>query len=640
MADVCLSVESQDSLHSSVEAMREVKADPTATPVRSGRGWPQFFIPVVLIVATVAIYIQVINHDFISLDDGFYVLNNPEVKTGLTRQSIAWAFSTFAGYWHPLTWLSHMADCQIYGLKSGGPHFTNLLLHLANVLLLFIVLKRMTGAVWQSACVTALFAWHPLNVESVAWIAERKGVLSTLFLLLTLLAYEHYTRNTSSWKRYVLVIVALALGLMAKPMLVTLPFALLLLDYWPLKRICWNRAQGADVAGSVFRLIGEKLPLFILVAVQSLLTFLGERDVGNVTSLSESSLSFRFANVLASYFTYVGKMFWPRELAVFYPNRTFIPGWQIATAGVLLMSITALALISIRRCPYLFTGWFWYLGVLLPVIGIVKIGEFSMADRYSYVSLIGLFVMVVWALSDLLTRRRYRKATIFLLMVIVFPTLGLASWFQTGYWQDNLRLYQHTLGITSDNYVINHNLGNELVRRGRLEEGIQHYCEALRIKPRSFETHNSLGLALAQQGRLDEAIHEYEQALRLQPDSVRVYSNLGLAFAQQGTLDAAIASLNRALSLDPSSAEVRLNLGIILIRSNRLGEATAHLSKATELSPQSAEAHNALGFALTSQGKTQEAISEYGTALKLKPGYVTAQDNLEKAQCQNGSPQR
>ena len=620
--------------------MPEVKTDPTSRLFGSGKGWPEFFIPVVLIVVTLAIYIQVINHDFISLDDGFYVLNNPEVRTGLTRQSIAWAFSTFAGYWHPLTWLSHMADCQIYGLRSGGPHFTNLLLHLANVLLLFIVLKRMTSAVWQSACVAALFAWHPLNVESVAWIAERKGVLSTLFLLLTLLAYEHYTRNTSSWKRYVLLIVALALGLMAKPMLVSLPFTLLLLDYWPLKRIRWHRAQDANLAGSIFRLIGEKLPLFILVAVQSVLTFLGERDVGNITSLSESSLSFRFANVMASYSTYVGKMFWPRELAVFYPNRTFIPGWQTATAGVLLMCITALVLISIRRCPYLFTGWFWYLGVLLPVIGIVKIGEFSMADRYSYVSLIGLFVMVVWTVSGLLTRQRYRRATIVLLMVIVFPTLGLASWFQTGYWQDNLTLYEYTLAITSDNYVIHHNLGNELVRRGRLEEGIQHYCEALRIKPNSFETHNGLGLALAQQGRLDDSIPEYENALLLRPDSVKVYSNLGLAFAQLGNLDAAIVSLNRALSLDPSSAEVRLNLGIILIRSNKLGEATAHLSKATELSPESAEAHNALGFALTSQGKTQEAISEYGTALRLNPGYVTAQDNLERAQFQNGSPQK
>ncbi len=620
--------------------MPEVKTDPTSRLFGSGKRWPEFFIPAVLIVVTLAIYIQVINHDFISLDDGFYVLNNPEVRTGLTRQSIAWAFSTFAGYWHPLTWLSHMADCQIYGLRSGGPHFTNLLLHLANVLLLFIVLKRMTGAVWQSACVAALFAWHPLNVESVAWIAERKGVLSTLFLLLTLLAYEHYTRNTSSWKRYLLVIVALALGLMSKPMLVTLPFTLLLLDYWPLKRIRWHRAQDANLAGSIFRLIGEKLPLFILVVVQSVLTFLGERDVGNITSLSESSLSFRFANVMASYYTYVGKMFWPRELAVFYPNRTFIPGWKIATAVVLLMSITALVLISIRRCPYLFTGWFWYLGVLLPVIGIVKIGEFSMADRYSYVSLIGLFVMVVWAVSGLLTRQRYRRATIVLLMVIVFPTLGLASWFQTGYWQDNLTLYEYTLAITSDNYVIHHNLGNELVRRGRLEEGIQHYCEALRIKPNSFETHNSLGLALAQQGRLHDSIPEYENALLLRPDSVKVYSNLGLAFAQLGNLDAAIVSLNRALSLDPSSAEVRLNLGIILIRSNRLGEATAHLSKATELSPESAEAHNALGFALTSQGETQEAISEYGTALRLNPGYVTAQENLERAQFQNGSPQK
>jgi cytochrome c-type biogenesis protein CcmH/NrfG len=612
----------KDGVHPATEALRGVETNLTSRPVRTAQNWTQFLILIVLITLTLAIYIQVINHEFISLDDGLYILNNAKVRAGLTRQSIAWAFSTFlAIYWHPLTWLSHMTDCQIYGLEAGGHHFTNLLLHLANVLLLFTVLRRMTGAIWCSACVAALFAWHPLNVESVAWIAERKEVLSTFFWMLTLLAYEHYTRASSSWKRYCLVIVALALGLMAKPMIVTLPFVLLLLDCWPLNRIGWHRTQGVQtLAGSVFPLIREKLPLFFLVAIQSVVTFLAARDLTLPTSLS---LSFRLANATVSYLAYIGKMFWPRGLAVFYPPRSFIPTWQIVTAGVLLLGLTTLVVVAARRYRYLVIGWFWYLGTLVPVIGIVKTGEFAMADRYSYVTLIGLFVMVVWGLADLSKRWRYGRAGIVLLMALVFPALGLASWVQTGYWQDNLRLYEHTLTLTSNNYVIDNNLGNELVRRGWLEEGIQHYYEAL-----------------AQQGKLNEAVSEYEQALQLRPNSVKVYSNLGLAFAKQGDLEAAVASLEKALVLEPDSSEAHLNLGIILIRRKSFREATAHLRTAVQLSIDSAEAHNALGFALASQGEREEAISEYRIALRLNPGYVSAQNNLEQAQSQNGNAER
>jgi Flp pilus assembly protein TadD len=600
--------------------------------------WPERLIPLVLLGLTFAVYVQVINHGFITLDDSLYILNNPRVRAGWTPDSIKWAFSTFAAaYWHPLTWLCHITDVQIYGLWAGGHHLTSVLLHLANVLLLFLGLKRMTGAIWCSACVAAIFAWHPLNTESVVWIAERKGVLSTFFWLLTLLAYQRYTQNTTSWKRYGLLIAALALGLMAKPMTVTLPFVLLLLDYWPLKRLHWSREQGArGLIGSVLPLVREKVPLFALAALQSVVTFLAQRDIGNVRSLGDFPLSGRLANALISYLAYIGKMFWPRNLALFYPNRTFIPAWQIVVAGVLVAGITALVLIEARRRPYLFTGWFWYLGALVPVIGIVKTGEFSMADRYCYVSLIGLFIMIVWGLADLLSRLRYGGWLAGLLIVLVLPGLGWASWIQTGYWQDNLTLYQHTLSITSNNYVVHNNLGNELVRTGRLEEGIQQYQQALSIKPYSFETRNSLGLALAQAGRFDEAMKEYNQALRLRPDSVKVYSNLGLTYAKQGNLAAAVASLQHAQALEPDSAEVHLNLGIVLMQSGKLNEAKAQLSEAVRLRPESPEAHNALGFALASQGQIVEAISEYTTALKLDPGYVAAQENLKNAQAETG----
>lgn len=440
-----------------------------------------------LIVATLAVFQQLPEYDFVNIDDYYYVTENVHVTRGLTREGIIWAFTTLhANNWHPLTWLSHMLDCQLFGLKPGMHHLTNLLLHMANSTLLLLVLKRMTGALWRSAFAAALFALHPLHVESVAWVAERKDVLSTLFWLLTVWGYAGYVEYPGR-NRYLLVLLFFALGLMAKPMLVTLPFILLLLDYWPLGRVkLWESREGGSGGiqrSSALHLVREKIPFFALTLASGIVTVVAQYKGGAVRSLNLLPLDVRIANALVSYVGYIGKMIWPQHLAIFYPHPGALPTWQVVGAGLLLLSLSIILLRAAGRFPYLGVGWLWYLGTLVPVIGLVQVGDQAMADRYTYVPLIGLFVLIAWGIPDLMARWRYRQIALTISAVIVVFCCTVSTWSHVKHWRNGTALFTHAVNVTADNALAHDGLGFALARQGRLDEAIAHYSEALRIKP-------------------------------------------------------------------------------------------------------------------------------------------------------------
>ncbi len=580
-----------------------------------------------------AVYWPVVRHQFINFDDLGYIIQNFHVRAGLTWSSVTWAFTTdYAANWHPLTWLSHCLDCQLFGMNAGGHHLTSALLHALNTGLLFLLLRRLTGATWRSAFVAALFGLHPLHVESVAWVAERKDVLSTFFLLLTIWAYATYAwksqvsslksqdslksqvsslksgngvggipdksgprelerLETEDWRLetglwYALALVCFALGLMSKPMLVTLPFVLLLLDYWPLGRNAEWRMQSAECgqAGALVNpfelkiknlkfkiflpLLWEKLPFFLLAAVSSLVTFLAQRHSGAVAAVSQVPLGHRVPNALISYVVYLKKMLWPTDLAIYYPYRDHIPLDQTVGAVLVLIVLSVLAVALVRRRPYLAVGWFWYLGTLVPVIGFVQVGLQSMADRYTYIPSIGVFVAVVWGVADWERRRPRRRvaeksttpagtpalpvaALPVAAAVLVLIALALCTRAQLRYWQDSVTLYRRTLAVTPGNPIVHGNLGSALVEQGKLTEAAEQFAEALRLKPQYAEAESNWGFALALQGKLEEAIAKYRAALALKPDMERTRYTLGQALLMQGKRDEAIAEYRAALEINP-----------------------------------------------------------------------------------------
>jgi Flp pilus assembly protein TadD len=599
------------------------------------------FVCLFLIMITLAVYWQVRNHEFINLDDSEYVTENRHVQNGLTLNSMIWAFTTTqVANWHPLTWLSHMLDCQLYGLNPKGHHLTNVFLHLLNTLLLFFILQRMTGALWRSGFVAALFALHPLHVESVAWVAERKDVLSTLFWLLTMWGYIWYVERPRL-TRYLLTLLAFTLGLMTKPMLVTMPCVLLLLDYWPLKRFQLRQPGGDTPAttgtfeeqGAPFlRLLLEKTPFFALTAASSIVTFLAQRSGGAMSTLDVYPVKIRIGNGLVSYVSYIGQMVWPRGLAVFYPHPgTRLPGWHAVGAGLLLACISIAVIRAARRHPYLAVGWLWYLGTLVPVIGLVQVGAQAMADRYTYVPLIGLFVIIAWSIPDLLAGNHYRKIVLSMAVGTVLLALTVSSWLQVQHWKNNLTLFKHALKVTAKNYVAHDSLGNALAQQGKVEEAIDHYYEALKIKPNLVNLHNNLGVALLEQRKVKEAMSHYDIALRLNADYAETYNNFGVAWFTVGEFDKAIAHYHEALRLDPAYGKAHNNMGNALVEHGRFEEAILHYSKALETKVHYPEAHNNLGVALAQQGKLNEAIVQFKEALLLKPDYTQARANLDLA---------
>jgi tetratricopeptide (TPR) repeat protein len=597
-----------------------------------------------LVAATLAVYWQVQNYDFIRWDDTQYVTENPYVQAGLSGKGFIWAFTTnHASNWHPLTWLSHMLDCQLYGLNPAGHHLTNVFLHTVNVLLLFWILSRMTGTLWRSGFVAALFAIHPLHVESVAWVAERKDVLSTPFWLLTMWAYVRYV-DRPGIKTYLVVLFTFTLGLMAKPMLVTLPCVLLLLDYWPLTRVQVGQLDGSLSApvqppsGSskakpqALRLLWEKAPLFALAAISSLVTFLVQKGGGAVRDLEIYPVTIRIANALVSYVKYIGKMIWPRDLAVLYPHPgESLPLWQAVGAGLLLLMVSFAVIRAAKRYPYLTVGWLWYLGTLVPVIGLVQVGQQAMADRYTYVPLIGLFIMIAWGVYELLSKVSHRRILLATGAGVLITALMICTWKQVRLWQDSITLFEHTLSITSNNYSMHHNLANVLRESGKIDEAIAHYSKALEINPNHARAHNNLGIALAQKGRLDDAAYHHSQAIRINPDNVEAYHNLGLILARQRKLDDAIVYFSKALELDPDSADVHTGMGTVLLFQGKLEEATVYFTKALELNPDHAEAHNHYGVVLAHQGRLDDAIIHFSQAVRINPSYKRAKDNLQRA---------
>jgi cytochrome c-type biogenesis protein CcmH/NrfG len=465
-----------------------------------------------------------------------------------------------------------MLDCTLYGLKPGGHHLTNVLLHMANAILLFVVLRWMTGAIWRSALVAALFALHPLHVESVAWVAERKDVLSTFFWMLTMMAYVHYV-NRPGWKRYLLVLINFSLGLMAKPMLVTLPFVLLLLDYWPLNRFQPRAVTGSvkdqppgfrssgDFKSPILKAVMEKAPLFLMSLVSCVVTVMAQQEAGAISSLEIVPFKFRIANALVSFVAYMGKMIWPQDLAVFYPH----PGsdlqiWKPVAAGLFLLIVSTVALWVAQRCRYVFVGWLWYLGTLVPVIGLVQVGEQAMADRYTYVPLIGLFIVVVWGFADLVKTWRSRRWVASISAAVLVLALMAGSWLQVAHWKNSVKLFKHALDATTNNYVAHYTLGNALALQGNLAGSVSHYNKALQINPDHAEAHRNLAVGLDRQGKHQEAIQHYAEALRIRPYDAQSHNNLGVALAEQGRLEEAVAHFTEALRIDPNFKEAQRNL--------------------------------------------------------------------------------
>jgi len=565
-----------------------------------------------LIFSTLAVYCQVRHHEFIDFDDDEYISRNDRVRDGLTRQGFVWAFTaTHAFNWHPLTSISHMLDCQFYQLDSGRHHLTNVLFHAANAILLFLVLKRMTRNLWASAFVAAAFALHPLHVESVAWASERKDVLSTLFWILTTWAYVRYVERPV-FARYILIVLFFVLGLLAKQMLVTLPFVLLLLDYWPLKRLTFQAQSLSDstpttVSISIRRCLLEKLPLFVLSAVAAVVVFLVQQGTIVMKSVIEYPLLCRLGNALVAYIVYIGKMLWPAHLAILYPHPADkLPAWQVAAAASLLVCITAAVIYKMRRRPYLAVGWFWYVGTLIPVIGLVQVGNQALADRYTYIPLTGLFIIIAWGIPDLLSRFRYHKAILSFSAAAVLSALGIVAWFQVAHWRNDITVYKHATEVVPNNWWAHHRLARVLDRQGNLDEAIEQYNKSLQIEPNNSYAQNNLGLALVRQGKPDRAILHFARAALLKPDRLDVRINLGAALAERGRPDDALIHFTEALRINPRSSKALMNIGVLFFKQGRFDEAVDSFTEALQIEPNDPQALNYLTIALKQRNKSRK----------------------------------
>jgi protein O-mannosyl-transferase len=648
-----------------------------------------------LALITLGAYWPVMRNEFVNYDDTDYVTANPNVQAGLSAKGLAWVWrSEVARNWHPLTMLSHMLDCQLYGMKPWGHHLTSLLLHVANTVLLFLLLWQMTGAVWRCGFVAGLFALHPLHVESVAWVAERKDVLSTFFFLLTLGAYVRYSeicgavgegRRLKSEVRspksegkgdcqspiancelvyYWAAVGLFTLGLMSKPMLVTVPFVLLLLDYWPLGR--FDLSTKPSKLKTLVSLLSEKVPFLLLSAISCVVTFRVQQSGGAVLDVLNLPLGARVANALVSYARYVGKMVWPEGLAGLYLRKTPWPGWAVVLAAVAVVGVSVTVLRLARRRQYLAVGWFWYLGTLVPVIGLVQVGMQTMADRYTYIPLIGVFIMIAWgggegAIADCrlpIANWRWTMAVLVLGVCMVLTRQQLA------WWRDSETLFQRMITAVEGNYMAHYNLGNLYSRQDNLVEAVRHYEAALSAEPNYAEAHNNLGGVLLRLRRFDEAVAHYSAAVRVKPEFL-YYFNLGNALVDAGKPAEAVANYQQALRYDPNSSQAHHNLGLALqaqgkaeeampefraalrlqpdyesaehhlanrlADAGRLEEAMAHYAAALRLDPKHAESYNGLGICYAMQGKLAEAERQFQEAVRLKPDYAGAHSNLGNA---------
>jgi len=596
---------------------------PLKIPIGAGRReqrWRVAAVCLVLAAITFAVFGQTLAHEFIDYDDNIYVYNNPVVARGLSLKGIVWVFThADCNFYHPLTMLSLMGDNQLYGLHAGGYHLTNVLLHAASAILLFLILRQMTGALWRSAFVAAVFAIHPLRVESVAWVAERKDVLGAFFFMLTLGAYARHVGNLKSPARYWMVAAAFVLALLSKPTVVTLPFVLLLLDYWPLNRF--------EPPRKLSRLVLEKIPLLALAAGACVMTVLAEAKA--IAGSDNISMHARLGNALVSCAVYLRQMVWPEGLAVpyLYPHHG-LPPWEVALAGTLLAGLSAVAWAERRTRPWLLMGWLWYLGMLTPMLGIVQVGTFASADRFTYLPQIGIYVAVTWLVAEWVAKWQAGRVALGGLMAAVLAVLAACAWKQTAYWQNSETLWTHVLACTTDNYIAHFNFGNALRQEGRTDEAIDHFQQALQIKPLYEQAHLNLGNALHQEGRMDEAIDQFQQALQIRPDYAEAHYNLGYVLLQKGSVDEAIDQFQQALQIRPDYAEAHYNLGVAQLQKGRVDEAITHFQQAAHIAPFNAAIQNTLGSTLLQKGRVDEAITHFQQALQIDPADPGAQNNL------------
>jgi len=572
-------------------------------------------ICLLLATSTLAVYSPATRFAFVSYDDPDYVSENANIARGLNAQSLVWAFQTgHAANWHPVTWLSHALDCSLYGLNPAGHHLTSLLFHAANALLLFVVLQQMTGARWRSAFVAALFALHPLHVESVAWVSERKDVLSTFFGLLAIWAYAEYVRASaaatragpgrrgSSWCLYALSLGLFALSLMSKPMLVTLPFVLLLLDYWPLGRIPAS-ARWVHLSG----LLREKLPFLALAMTSCIVTFLVQRAGAAVVPLEHYPFPMRLTGAVMGYWGYLQNLVWPHGLNFLYLPHPW-PAQQVALAAVMLAAVTALIVGLARKFPFACVGWFWYLGTLVPVIGLVQVGNQRMADRYTYIPLVGCFIILSWGGYAVLRAWAVPKATIAGVAGLTVAGCIWSTTLQLSHWRNSTALFEQAIRCDAGNFVAHTFLGNLLVGQKRFEEADAHYAEALHIRPDHADAYVGRGFALAQQGKPDEAITSYQMALQLKPDQAGAHKNLGSVLAERGQTDGAIKQFSEAVRLDPADAAAQYDLGTALLSRGDFAAAAGALSRSLQLRPDDLETRQNLALALVRQGRLLEAV--------------------------------
>jgi protein O-mannosyl-transferase len=639
------------------------KSAPTraSTSVKARPRSLAWLIAVLLGLVTIALFWPATGHDFINYDDDVYVYENAHVQSGLSWEGMKWAVrdTEQAAYWAPLMWLSHSVAWQFFGRNPWGHHLINVLLHAANTALVFLVCRRMTGATWRSATLAAFFGLHPLRVESVVWVTERKDVLSGFFGLLTLMAYVRYAQrsvisNKSTLRSrsaeggrptdhrllitdhrllfYLLSLSLFALGLMSKPMLVTWPFVMLLLDYWPLGRMQNAAAPDAFQApGSavLLRLVAEKIPFFVLAAAVSVVTFLVQQRGGAVMAAESLPLGARVANAPISYGCYLGKLFWPTSLAVVYPHPGHWPLGLALLAGGLMLGISALFFVKWRRYPFLLMGWLWFVGTLVPNIGLVQAGAVAMADRFTYVPSIGLLIIAIWGVGELTRNWRYRSLALSVAggAVVVF-CLAITRQ-QIGYWKDGETLFRHTLEVTENNCLAHNNLGNALAKKGQIDKAIRQFREAIRLEPDHPFAHYNLGKALFMEGQIEEAIRQYQEAIRLKPDYAQAHNNLGTALGSKGQTDEAITQYREATRLNPGNANSQYNFGLALASKGQTEDAIRRFEAALKVKPDYPEAHNRLGQALARNGQTDEAINQFQEALRLKPDYADARRNLD-----------
>jgi predicted negative regulator of RcsB-dependent stress response len=600
----------------------------------------------VLTALAIVPYLQTLGHDFVNYDDNLYVTENPHVLHGLTWHGLAWAFTTFkSGNWHPLTWISHMLDVAVWDGWAGGHHLTNVVLHAANTFLLFQVLLKMTGpglpesefvwprqrersgTIWRSALVAALFALHPLHAESVAWIAERKDVLSTFFGLLALGAYLTYTHQPSN-KRYAIVCGWFVLSLMTKAMWVTLPFLLLLLDVWPLGRLRDRRPEVSGRNSGAHACVLEKIPLFVIATIFSAIAIISQRGAGNVAGLVTFPLSTRIATALVGYRVYIEKLVVPVNLAVFYPHPWHWPMFAVAISILVLSMISLVAIIQRNRYPWILVGWFWFLGTLVPVIGLVQIGLQSSADRYTYIPAIGIFIMIAWSIpSEDSPVARCLTATG---LGGWLALLGTLTWIQVSYWQNSRTLFIHAQAVTRGNFIAHQNLGNVLEVEKHLDGALEQYERAAGEFPTYERIHENIANVFFQQGRYSEALAELKKAINLNPYSSTAFNSMGSIALMTNQYEDAAAELKRAVQLDPDNTAAHLNYGSVLVKLGRYDEAVRQLLPITRAEPKRVVARTNLARALLGRGDIEQAVSELRGILQIAPDYAPAREFLRQ----------